>query len=136
MLDFVTSLDGFSGNRLNFYNNIIRQSFNPLICQTQRLRSPKKLILLSLWCRCAFSPLDFKYSRLCQRGFTRVIPKIVNSAFFGTQHRQETLNKNRNVVCQSMTEKNKTKKNKKQKTKNKNPQLPSGQKSFWFCYLI
>ena len=79
---------------------------------TRREKAKRVLLLTqkshSSWCLCITW-------RLCNPCFRE---KKGASAFFGIQHRQETLNRNLNVVCQSVTEKKKQKKNKKKKTEN------------------
>ena len=81
---------------------------------TRREKAKRVLLLTqkshSSWCLCITW-------RLCNPCFRE---KKGASAFFGIQHRQETLNRNLNVVCQSVTEKKKQKK-KQEKKKRKKP---------------
>ena len=97
---------------------------------TRREKAKRVLLLTqkshSSWCLCITL-------RLCNPCFRE---KKGASAFFGIQHRQETLNRNLNVVCQSVTEKKKQKKNKKKKTENPADTLRIEIRLVWLFNLI
>ena len=98
---------------------------------TRREKAKRVLLLTqkshSSWCLC----ITWRLCNLCFR------EKKGASAFFGIQHRQETLNRNLNVVCQSVTEKKKqTKKQEKKKTENPADTLRIEIRLVWLFNLI